>query len=117
MECGGLPALSGDGTRSVVVARQASPKKKREQAPALHTQQMSFSSVGARHAVPEHASITVAPYSETKERILSFPRFANAKPQSTCGTGRNACATKIAATSYGTIAPSFIAGHGMPCPY
>jgi hypothetical protein len=56
---------------------------------------MSFSSVGARHAVPEHASITVAPYSETKERILSFPRFANAKPQSTCGTGRNACATKI----------------------
>jgi hypothetical protein len=78
---------------------------------------MSLSSVGARHAVPEHANITAAPRSNTKERILSLPRFARAKPRSTSGTGRNACATKIAATSYGTIAPSFIAGHGMPCPY
>jgi hypothetical protein len=46
--------------------------------------------------------------------IFSFPRFADAKPHSTCGTGRNACATEIASTPNVATAPSSIAGHGMP---
>ncbi|MGB9244179.1 MAG: hypothetical protein WCC03_12565 [Candidatus Acidiferrales bacterium] len=74
---------------------------------------VAVSSVGARHAVPERASIVVAQTSTFKptrsvvssHRVLTHP--------ATWGTGRN----EIANTSNGKTAPSSFAGHGMPCPY
>src|SRR5580704_10435930 len=45
----------------------------------------------------------------------AFPWFCVRLPLSTCGTGRNACATESRVN--GAIVPSSFAGHGMPCPY
>src|SRR5579862_1016882 len=38
---------------------------------------------------------TIAPHSKINQRVPSLPRFTHAKTQSTCGTGKNACATQI----------------------
>ena len=43
---------------------------------------------------PNTPTATSRRTAKSTQRVLSLPRFAHAKPQSTCGTGRNACATK-----------------------
>jgi hypothetical protein len=120
------------------------PENRRACAPSRYTAQIAnawlanrhrsllISSVGARPAtagkhvkdVPERANITVAPHTEINPTHSFASSHRVQTHLATCGTGPSvlrvkkiACATKIATTSNGVIAPSSYAWHGMPCPY